>query len=203
MKKPKVKITVPQAEAATQDPETEAANLFQKLEQERGTDTISLGKAVKGYSARAAIVAAEPEVQVAFVRQVVATFARLGKSTGKIPIVSAWFNDLKVPFGADEVAKQLMRRRLPFTDAMLVEMIEQIGKMDFITFAPVLEPLVRELEKRAAEGVLSPKLRKLLPQVMNGLLVKGWTEEEKENWGLPRAADRKLAGRIEALVGAK
>jgi hypothetical protein len=75
--------------------------------------------------------------------------------------------------------------------------------MDFITFAPVLEPLVRELEKRAAEGAMSPTLRRLLPRVMNGLLVKGWTEEEKDNWGLPSAADRKLAARIEALVGRK
>jgi hypothetical protein len=83
---------------------------------------------------------------------------------------------------------------------MLVETTEQIGQMDFVTFAPVLEPLVRELEKRAAEGVLSPKVRKLLSRVMNGLLVKGWTEEEKENWGLPRPADRKLAARIESLL---
>jgi hypothetical protein len=171
------------------------------LEQERGTDTISLGKAVEGYSARAAIVAAGPAVQVAFVRQVVATFARLGKSKGKIPEVSAWFHSLKVPYGAEEVARQLMRRRLLFMDAMLAEMVEQIGQMDFITFAPVLEPLVRELEKRAAEGVLSPKIRKVLPRVMNGLLVKGWSEDQKENWGRPRAVDRKLAGRIDSLLG--
>jgi hypothetical protein len=213
MKKPRANKIVPRAETATpstakppegwQDPEIEAANLFRQLEQERGTDAISLGKAVKGYSARAAIVAAEPAVRVAFVRQVVATFVRLGKSTGKIPMVSAWFNDTKVPFGAEEVAKQLMRRRLPFTDAMLAEMVEQIGQMDFVTFAPVLEPLVRELEKRAAEGALSPNLRKLLPQVVNGLLVKGWTAEEKENWGLPRPADRKLATRIQSLLGGK
>ena len=70
-----------------------------------------------------------------------------------------------------------MRRRLPFTDAMLAEMVEPIGQMDFVTFAPVLEPLVRELEKRAAE--------------------------EKENWGLPRPADRKLATRIQSLLGGK
>src|SRR5215471_7541533 len=136
MKKSKTKKTLTQPARATQDPKIEATALFQQLEQERGTDTISLGKAVKGYSTRAAIMAAEPAVQVAFIRQVVATFARLGKATGKIPMVSAWFNDLKVPFGAEEVAKQLMRRRLPFTDAMLAEMLEQIGQMDFITFAP-------------------------------------------------------------------
>jgi hypothetical protein len=210
MKKPKINKTILQPATATpsfgkptegkQDTETEAANLFQKLEQERGTDTISLGKAVKGYSARGAIVAAEPAVQVAFVRQVVATIARLGKSTGKIPMIRAWFHNPKVPWGAEEVARQLMRRRLPFMDAMLAEMVEQIGKMDFISAAPVLEPLVRELEKRAAEGALSPKVRRLLPRVVDRLLVKGWTEEEKENWGFPRAVDRKLAARIQSLI---
>jgi hypothetical protein len=200
VKKSKATQTSSRSAGAPEDPESHAAALFQQLEKQRGTDTISLGKAVKGYSTRAAIMAADPAVQVAFVGQVVATFARLGKSKGKIPMVTAWFHNPKVPWGAEEVARQLMRRRLPFTDAMLAEMVEQIGQMDFISAAPVLEPLVRELEKRAAEGVLSPKVRKLLPRVLNGLLVKGWTAEEKENWGFPRAADRKLAARIDSLL---
>lgn len=200
MKKTKASQATPPNAATTQHAETQAAALFKNLEKERGTDTLSLGKAVKGYSTRATLMAADPAVQVAFVRHVVATIAKLGKTKGKIPTGSAWFHDLKVPYGAEEVARQLMRRRLPFSDAMLAEMIEQIGQMDFITFAPVLDPLVRELEKRAAEGALSPKVRKHLPHVMNGLLVKGWTLEDKEEWGLPRAIDRKLAARIQNLL---
>jgi hypothetical protein len=182
------------------DFEKQADLLFQKLEQERGKDSLSLSKAVKGYSTRADIFAADPAVQVAFVRQVVATIAKLGKSTGKIPELTAWFHDLSVPYGAEEVARQLLRRRLPFTDAMLAEMIEQIGGMDFITFAPVLEPLVRELEKRKAEGVLPAPIRKGLPRILKALLVKGWPAEAREEWGLPRPPDRKLAERIQMLL---
>ena len=130
----------------------------------------------------------------------VATIATLGKSTGKIPTFPAWFHDLRVPSGAAEVARQLKRRRLPFTEADLAQMLEQIGQMDFVTFAAVLEPLVRELEKRAAESALSPKLRSLLKRILNGLLVNDWPEHARQNWGLPRAADRKLAARIEALI---
>jgi len=104
-----------------------------------------------------------------------------------------------LPYMHFSLSRCLDSQRLPFMDAMPGEKVEQIGQMDFITFAPVLEPLVRELGKRAAERELSPKLRELLPRVMNGLLVKGWTENE--NWGFPRAIDRKLAARIESLLG--
>jgi hypothetical protein len=76
---------------------------------------------------------------------------------------------------------------------------EQIGGMDFVTFAPVLEPLVRKLEKRKAERMLSSKVRKWLPKVVKGLLVKGWSEDEKDNWGLRSAADRRLAELIQSL----
>jgi hypothetical protein len=202
MKNPKPIATKPTKapQPSLLDPEKQADLLFQKIEQERGKDSISLNKAVKGYSTRADIFAADPAVQVAFVRQVVATIARIGKSTGKIPEVTAWFHDLTVPRGAEEVARQLMRRRLPFNDAMLAGMVEQIGGMDFITFAPVLEPLVRELENRNAEGVLPAPIRKGLPRILNGLLVKGWPAEAREEWGLPRPPDRKLAERIQKLV---
>ena len=203
MNKTKAKQPKPNSQtvAQGQDPARQAVALFQKLEQERGKSTISLNTAVKGYSTRALILAAEPEVHVEFVRQVVADIAKRGKSTGKIGMISAWFHDLTVPYGAEEMAKQLMRRRLPFTDAALAEMVEQIGRMDFVTFAPVLEPLVRELEKRSAEGALSSKVRKGLPKVIKGLLVKGWSADEKENWGLPRAVDVRLAERIGKLAG--
>jgi hypothetical protein len=183
--------------------ESLAAALLTQIELERGKSTLSLGTAVKGYSTRAAIMAAAPEVQVAFVRQVVAIIARMGKSKKKIDLIDAWFHDNKVPSGAEEVARQLLRRRLPFTGDMLAELFEQIGGMDFITFAPALEPLVRELEKRTAEGKLPPRIRKALPRVVKGLLVEGWSEEAADNWGLPSPADRRLAGRISMLLKRK
>jgi hypothetical protein len=199
MKKTTTKLN-PAPATTGASPEAQASALLKQLEQERGQDTLSMGTAVKGYSTREKIFEAAPEVQVEFVRLVVATIAKLGKSKGKIPMVSAWFNDLKVPFAAEEVAKQLMRRRLPFTDQMLFEMLEQIGRMDFIGFAPALEPLTRELEKRRKETGLPPKIRKALPRIVNGLLVKGWPAAAIDNWGLPAAADRKLAARLQQLV---
>jgi hypothetical protein len=169
----------PKSPVQIQDPETQAAALFQKLEQERGNDTISLNTTVKSYPTRLAIFAVEPNVQIEFVRLVVRTIAKLGKSTGKIPMESRWFNDVTIPFGAEEVAKQLMRRRLPFTDPMLAEILQQIGRMDFVTFAPVLEPLVRELKARKKERALSPKLRKLLPRSSMVCLSKGGLRTKK------------------------
>jgi hypothetical protein len=69
-----------------------------------------------------------------------------------------------------------------------------------MTFAPVMDQLVRELEKRAADGPLSPRILKAAARVVDGLLVKDWSEADARNWGLPRAADRKLAGRIERIL---
>ena len=94
----------------------------------------------------------------------------------------------------------IMRRRLPFTDEMMAEMLEQISGMDFITFAPVMDQLVRELEKRAGEGPLPPRIRNAAGLIADGLLVKDWPRADAQNWGLPRAADRKLAGRIQNVL---
>ena len=199
MKTKKKKASNPSQPTATTI-DAQAAALIQQLELERGQSTLSLNTAVKGYSSRATILGADPEVQVAFVRQVVAIIARMGKAKAKIDLIDAWFHDPKVPSGAEEMARQLLRRRLPFTDAMLAEMFEQIAGMDFVTFAPALEPLVRELEKRAAEGKLPARVRKALPRVVKGLLVEDWSEEEADNWGVPSAGDRKLAARISRLV---
>src|SRR5262245_50932678 len=182
MKKANAKSTktISQNTPQEQDLAKHAAALFQQLEKERGKSTISMNEAVKGYPTHPVILAAEPQVHVEFVRQVVADYAKRGKSKGRIDMISAWFHDLAVPVGAEAVARQLMRKRLPFTDRMLAEMVVQIGAMDFVTFAPVLEQLVRELEKRKAEGILSSKVRKGLPKVVKGLLVKGWSKDEKE-----------------------
>lgn len=178
--------------------QTQAAALLEKLQKERGKDV--LGKPVKERPTTKTLLGAPPDLQVAFVRHLVATFAKLG-ARGKRPSGSnEWFRGKNVPTSGEEVAKMMMRRRLPFTEDMMAEMLEQIAGMDFITFAPVMDQLVRELEKRAAEGALSARIRKAASRVADGLLVKDWPPEVAEDGGLPCAADRKLAGRIQNVL---
>jgi hypothetical protein len=178
--------------------QSQAAGLLKKLIAERGKDV--LAKPIKQRPTAKALLAAEPELQMAYVCEVVRVFGKLGARKAKRPTDWAWFHEEGVPRGGRELAKMLMRRRLPFGEEMLAEMLEQIAGMDFVTFAPVVEQLVRELEKRAAEAPLSPRIRKAAAGVADGLLVKDWPQADAENWGLPRATDRKLAGRIERLL---
>ncbi len=176
----------------------QAAALLDKLTQERGKDILAIP--VKERPTTKALLAAPPELQVAFVRHVVAIFAKIGARTKKKPVAFAWFHGKNVPTAGEEVARLMLRRRLPFTDEIIAEILEQIAGMDFITFAPIMDQLVRELEKRAAEGPLSSRIRKAAGQVADGLLVKDWPAADAENWGLPRAADRKLAARLQSLL---
>jgi hypothetical protein len=178
--------------------QTQAALLLVQLQQERGKDI--LGKPVKERPTTKTLLAAAPELQVAFVRHVVAAFAKLGARGKKKPGSHEWFRDNHVPNSGEEVSKMLMRKRLPFTEEMLAEMLEQIAGMDFACFAPVMEQLVRELEKRAAEGRLSPRIRKAAARVVDELLVKKWAREVVEDYAFPCAADRKLAARIQTLL---
>ena len=178
--------------------QTRAIELLDQLQKERGTDV--LATPVKSRPATKAILAADPGVQVAFVRQVVAVFAKLGGRGRKPPGSHEWFRENDVPGSGEEVAKMILRRRLPFTEEMLAEMLEQIAGMDFVCFAPALEQLVHELEKRAAEGPLSPRIRKGAARVADELLVKNWPAAVVEDYGFPVAADRKLARRIQGLL---
>jgi hypothetical protein len=139
-------------------------------------------------------------VRIAFVRHVVETFGKLGARKQEIPAAIAWFHGKGVPEAAERVAQLILRRRLPFSDDILAEMLEQIAGMEFITFAPVLDQLVKELEKRASAGPLTNRIREAAVRIADGLLVKHWPEAAARNWGLPRAADRKLASRIECLL---
>jgi hypothetical protein len=173
---------------------------LKQLEIERGNKTLSMGKLVKTLPTTATVLAADPEQQSAFVRHVVEVFGKLGARKKKIPSGSAWFHKNNVPLASEEVARLLLRRRLPLTDDALAEMLEQIAGMDFVTFGPGVEQLIGLLEKRAAEGPILKRLQKAASRVADGLLVKDWREEDADEWGLPRAADRKLAGRIERLL---
>ena len=178
--------------------QNQAAALLEKLQKERGKDV--LGKPVKERPTTKTLLAAPPDLQVAFVRHVVALFAEIGARGKKPGGSNEWYRGKNVPTSGEEVAKMMMRRRLPFTDDMVAEILEQIASMDFITFAPVMDQRVRELEKRAAEGALSPRIRKAASRVADGLLVKDWPPEVAEDGGFPTAGDRKLAGRIQDVL---
>jgi hypothetical protein len=178
--------------------QAEAARLLEQLQKERGKDI--LGKPAKERPTTKTLLAASPELQVAFVRQVVARFAQLGVRDQKSHGTNEWFRGSGVPAAGEEVAKLIMRKRLPFTEEMIAEMLEQIAGMDFVTFAPVMDQLVRELEKRAGEAPLSPRIRKATAQVIDELLVKHWPRALAEDHAFPRAADRKLAARLQSLL---
>ena len=146
------------------------------------------------------LMASAAEVRVAFVQQVVAAFAKLGARNGKPPAGAWWYKNSELPAASEHVAEKVLRKQLPFTDETLTIMFEQIADMDYMTFAPVLEQLVRVLEKRAIKEPLSPRICKALGRVVDGLLVKEWSERERRDNGFPRAIDRKIAGRIEGLL---
>src|SRR5262245_24433389 len=117
----------------------QAAELLQKLTGERGKDV--LAKPVKERPTAKTLLAAEPELQAAYVYEVVKVFGKLGARKAGKPAANKWFYRKDAPQGSAELAKMLMRRRLPFSEQMLAEMLEQIAGMDFITFAPVVEQL--------------------------------------------------------------
>src|SRR6266850_4241051 len=97
----------------TIDHQKNAANLVTQLEKQRGGKTISLGQVVKSLPATRIILAADPELQVAVVRLVVETYARLGTSKAKYP--NEWFRKSNVPNAGAEVVRLLVRKQLPFT----------------------------------------------------------------------------------------
>jgi hypothetical protein len=192
----------------TKDPlQAQAAALLDKLQKERGKDKNAplslpafLARSVKERPTTKTLLSAPPELQAAFVRHVVLVYAKLGARGKKAYGSHEWFRKDNLPTAGEEVAKLIMRRRMPFTDDMIAEMLEQIAAMDFITFAPLTNQLVPELEKRADEAPLPARIRTAAKLVADGLLVKDWPAEVAEDNGFPQAADRKLAGRIQNVL---
>jgi hypothetical protein len=182
---------------------TQAKNLLSKLEKERAAQGI-LGKKLKEYKTTTAVLSAPPEVQAAVVEQVVEIFGALGAETA--PNAHYWWGSTKHPWTSAALAELLLRKRLPFTDEALATMLEKLAGIGLLTTAvvPCLERLVLEVEKRAAERALPPKLCKAVRRIGHGLSGKKlsraaarlWKQEEHT----PVALDRKLAGRIERML---
>ena len=168
--------------------------LLKALEAERGGRTLSLGVVTKGMNATQAVMAADPPTQVAFVRHVVGIYAKLGKAKGE------WFRKSSVPSAGAEAVRLLLRRKLPFTDDILAEMLEQMAKVNYLSLVEYNDQLAMALEKHAAAGSISPRLRRAAKTFADVLAVRHVSAAEankwRENWGFPRATDRKTADRI-------
>jgi hypothetical protein len=65
--------------------------------------------------------------------------------------------------------------------------------------------LARAVEKHAAEDGLSPRLRNAAAQFADALAIRHVAPAEaaywKEEWGFPRAEDRKIAAGIDQMLG--
>ena len=178
--------------------QTQAAHLLDQLQKECGSNL--LGIPAEAWPTARTLLVAAPELQAAFVRHIVGIYGRLGARGKRRPGSHEWFRDRNAPEGGARAAKRMMRRRLPFTEQELAEMLGEIAGMDFANFAPLLEQLVRELEKRVAEAPLSPRIRKAAGRIADELLVKDWPPAIVEDYCFPQAADRKLAGIIQRLI---
>lgn len=178
--------------------------LLKALEKERSGTTIYLGKAMKSFPTTKAILDAGPDLQMALVQHVVETFSRLGAETQ--PDANYWWGDPHLPWGSAEMADKLLRRRLPFSDQDLAEMLEKLARIGLLTTAvvPCVEKLVAEVERRGGERPLAPGLLKAVGRIADGLTgrklsrtaARLWKQEEHA----PVARDRKLAARIDRLL---
>jgi hypothetical protein len=181
----------------------QAKDLLSKLEKERADQGI-LGKDLKEYKTTEAVLSAAPEVQVAVVEQVVDVFSALGAETA--PNAHYWWGTLEHPWTSAKLAELLLRKRLPCTDAALAAMLENLAGIGLLTTSvvPCLERLVVEVENRAAEGELSPRLRKAVRRIGDELSGEKLSRAAERLWKqeehAPVALDRKLAGRIERML---
>src|SRR5688572_3972768 len=123
------------APAARTDVQKTVQEFLTALEAERAGRTIRLGVVTKGMNATQAVMAADPHVQVEFVRHVVGIYAKLGKAKGE------WFRKPGVPSAAAEAVRLLLRRKLPFTDDMLAEMFEQMSRVNYLSLVEFREQL--------------------------------------------------------------
>jgi hypothetical protein len=185
-----------------EDLEKKATQLVTQLEKERMGKTLMLGKVVKDLPTAKVILAADPELQVAVVHHVVRIYGQLGRSTAKYP--DEWFRKPNVPNAGAEMVRLLTRKQLPFTDEMLAEMFGQLAGINYLSLVEFLDQLVGHVQKRAAKQPLTPMVCKALKHFDDVLMGKQLSPAEarywKEEFGFPRALDRKISKRIETIL---
>ena len=180
-----------------------AESLVRQLEQERAGRNLMFGKVVRTQNTAPIVLGAEPELQAAFVECVVEIYAKLGTPKGKK--VTEWFRGNASPAASAEIVRLLLRRGLPFTDAMLAGMFKKLSQISFLGALPFREQLALGLEKFARKNVPSAELRQQAKRYADVVGVRHLPQAEvkfwREEWGLPGATDRKTAARIDQLLG--
>jgi hypothetical protein len=182
---------------------SQAIKLFKALEKDRKAAGI-LGKPLKDYQTTGVILQTDPAVQIAFVQHITAIFT--GMANEKSPNAHYWWGDLNHPWTSAKMAELLIKKRIPITDDVLVDIFEKYCKAALLTTSvlPCLEALVAEVEKRSKERPLSKKLGRVIRRVADGLIGRKLSRTAKRIWReeehTPDASDRKLAGRIERML---
>ena len=177
----------------------QAKELIEQIEKERGSATLNLGYLGRAWPSAKILLASPPEVRVEFVRQIVELFGKLGVRNGKQHGSTYWWYRKDVPEAAGWVVQHVLRKQLPFSDEVLIEMFEHLADMDCASFVPSVEQIVRLLEKRAQTGPLPKRLRKAAAKLADEMMLKN-CPAERANYLGTSAKDRKLAGRIEGLL---
>ena len=195
------KTSAAAAAAPGGDARKRAEDLLRDVEAERAGRTLQLGVFVRGMSATKDVMAADPQVQVEFVRHVVDVYAKLGAAKGE------WFRKPAVPSGGAEVVRLLLRRKLPFTNDVLAELFERMTRVNYLSLVQFNEQLAMALEKRAgANGQdVSPRLRTAAEAFADVLAVRHVPAAEarrwREEWNFPSPTDRKTVARIDKALG--
>lgn len=181
---------------------SKAKTLVQKLEQERAGRTLMMNQVVKTQSTTPIVMASEPALQAAIVEYVVETYAKLGTPKGKK--ITEWFRDNAVPTAGANVVRLLLRRQLPFTDAMFANMFEKLARTSFLSLVEFNEQLAGAFQKHAVKNVISARLRKAAARYADAISLRRRTKAEalywKDEWGFPSAEDKRVAARIDKAL---
>lgn len=181
---------------------SQAKALVQKLEQERAGRTLMMNQVVKTQSTTPIVMASEPALQAAIVEYVVETYAKFGTPKGKK--IKEWFRDNAVPTAGANVVRLLLRRQLPFTDAMFAGMFEKLSRTSFLSLVEFNEQLAGAFQKHAAKNAISARLRKAAASYADAISLRRLTKAEafywKDEWGFPSAEDKRVAARIDKAL---
>jgi hypothetical protein len=158
-------------------------------------------KHVQDLAATREVLAASPEVQIAFLRQCCEIISRfrdkLGPHKGSSPAKGNPFgrylnlgHEKEYPHAAALVAQRLFRRKLPFSGEDLVFMADRLAYLGLVTThaVPIVENLVAALEKHFESSTANDQLREPMLRLSGALDC------------LVNAPEQKLRRRIAAML---
>ena len=129
-------------------------------------------------------------------------YAKFGTPKGKK--IKEWFRDKSVPTAGANVVRLLLRRQLPFTDAMFAGMLEKLSHTSFLSLVEFNEQIAGAFEKYAAKNALSARLRKAALDYSDAISLRRLNKAEafywKDEWGFPSAEDKRVAARMDKVL---